>query len=162
MEDKKEFDKKECDKKECDKKELKKHKKNIPKALRQQVWLKYNGKCFENKCNIIWCKNNIDVFNFHVGHNIPESKGGKMYIENLRPICSFCNQSMGNINWDDWVFNKMVKEIIEDHFDDPNLLIKCKNKNCKTKIGINNFKPYIFKSSNKAKPLCAECYESCD
>lgn len=35
-------------------------------------------------------------FNFEAGHVIPESKGGKTHIENLLPICSTCNKSMGN------------------------------------------------------------------
>ena len=71
-------------------------KKKIPKALRQQVWLKYNGEEFNYKCNIVWCRNIITVFNFHVGHNIPESRGGSTCIENLRPICSNCNLSMSS------------------------------------------------------------------
>ena len=36
--------------------------KNIPKALREQIWLKYFGPVFENKCYINWCKNKINVF----------------------------------------------------------------------------------------------------
>ena len=35
-------------------------------------------------------------FNFEAGHIIPESKGGSTHIENLLPICSPCNKSMGN------------------------------------------------------------------
>jgi hypothetical protein len=31
-----------------------------------------------------------------VGHNIPESKGGKTTINNLIPICGDCNRSMGD------------------------------------------------------------------
>jgi 5-methylcytosine-specific restriction endonuclease McrA len=69
---------------------------NVPKALREQVWIKYMGKKFSSKCFIKWCKNEIDVFSFHVGHNIPDSKGGLMILENLRPICARCNLSMGN------------------------------------------------------------------
>lgn len=73
------------------------YKKNkIPKAIRQQVWIKYNGKLFENKCHVIWCNNTISVFNYHVGHNIPEVKGGKNDIQNLRPICPNCNLSMSS------------------------------------------------------------------
>ena len=80
-----------------------KPKKKIPKAIRQQVWLKYNGKIFENKCYITWCQNTISVFNFHVGHNIPESKGGGIEIENLLPICPNCNLSMGSMySIDEW------------------------------------------------------------
>ncbi len=61
-----------------------KYKKNIPKALRQQVWLKYNDRKFESKCNIKWCSNIISVFDYHVGHNIPESKGGGINIDKFK------------------------------------------------------------------------------
>ena len=46
-------------------------KKPIPKALREQVWLKRYGATFSNKCVVIWCNNTVSPFNFHVGHNIP-------------------------------------------------------------------------------------------
>jgi hypothetical protein len=71
-------------------------KKNIPKAFREQVWKRYNGDIYEANCYVEWCHNSTNTFNFHVGHDIPESKGGEMSIENLRPICSNCNLSMGN------------------------------------------------------------------
>lgn len=73
------------------------HKKAIPKALKSMVWLHWNGKKFECKCNVSWCKNKITPFDFEAGHNIPESKGGATTIQNLRPICSSCNKSMGNL-----------------------------------------------------------------
>jgi 5-methylcytosine-specific restriction endonuclease McrA len=69
---------------------------SIPKALREQVWITWNGKKFSNKCNVNWCENIISVFDFEVGHNVPESKGGATDINNLRPICSKCNRSMGD------------------------------------------------------------------
>uniref|UniRef100_A0A6C0BHH3 HNH nuclease domain-containing protein n=1 Tax=viral metagenome TaxID=1070528 RepID=A0A6C0BHH3_9ZZZZ len=72
------------------------HKTTIPKSLREQVWLRYNGHSFIHKCHITWCTNNVTPFDFEVGHNIPESKGGTTEIHNLRPICSRCNKSMGN------------------------------------------------------------------
>lgn len=76
----------------------------IPKALREQVWLQYIGKRYETKCYVSWCKNKMDVFNYHVGHNIPESKGGATVLENLRPLCSRCNLSMSNsYSIDEWV-----------------------------------------------------------
>jgi 5-methylcytosine-specific restriction endonuclease McrA len=71
-------------------------KKIIPKALKEQVWIKYNGNKFEAKCSVDWCTNIISPFTFETGHNIPESKGGATEIFNLRPICSKCNKSMGN------------------------------------------------------------------
>ena len=43
-----------------------------------------------------WCDNIINVFDFHVGHDKPESKGGKLRVDNLRPICARCNLSMSN------------------------------------------------------------------
>ena len=78
-------------------------KKQIPKAIREQVWIKYMGKVYQHKCAISWCTNTIDVFNFQAGHNIPESKGGDISINNLRPICGRCNLSMGNeYTIDEW------------------------------------------------------------
>lgn len=78
-------------------------KKQIPKAIREQVWIKYIGKVYQNKCTISWCTNTIDVFNFQAGHNIPESKGGDISLNNLRPICGRCNLSMGNeYTIDEW------------------------------------------------------------
>ncbi len=72
------------------------HKKKIPKAVREQVWLQKAGKCFETKCKTSWCQNKITVFDFQCGHDIPESKGGSTTVANLWPICSRCNLSMGN------------------------------------------------------------------
>ncbi len=69
---------------------------NIPKALREQIWIKKAGKVYEIKCSIVWCENKINVFNFQCGHIIPESKGGKTDISNLIPICDRCNYSMNN------------------------------------------------------------------
>jgi hypothetical protein len=74
----------------------KKRKKTIPIKLKQEVWLHHFGKIFEKKCFISWCNNSINVFDFEAGHDIPESKGGKIDLYNLYPICSKCNQSMGN------------------------------------------------------------------
>lgn len=71
-------------------------KKNIPIALRREVWIKNNEKVFNAKCKVSWCNNEINPFNFECGHNIPESKGGKTNLDNLLPICSSCNKSMGN------------------------------------------------------------------
>lgn len=67
----------------------------IPSALREQVWLAFCGdKFFKHKCLVTWCENVMTPFNFEVGHNVPESKGGATDISNLRPICGKCNKSM--------------------------------------------------------------------
>lgn len=85
-------------KKEKSKKKNKKGKNKaiIPKALREQVWLKIFGESFKHKCYVSWCSNEINVFDFHVGHDKPESKGGSLDVNNLKPICARCNLSMSN------------------------------------------------------------------
>ncbi len=79
-------------------------KNNIPKKIREEVWKHYNGSNYKSACKVSWCTNIIDVFNYHVGHDVPESKGGKLDIINLKPICSNCNLSMGDrfsiTDWD--------------------------------------------------------------
>jgi 5-methylcytosine-specific restriction endonuclease McrA len=71
-------------------------KKKIPKAIREQLWIEKIGKKFESKCKTTWCKNKINVFDFQAGHDIPASRGGSYDIDNLVPICSRCNLSMGS------------------------------------------------------------------
>jgi len=68
----------------------------IPKAIREQVWINIFGKTFEHKCYVSWCQNIISVFDFHVGHDVPESKGGSLDIKNIKPICARCNLSMSD------------------------------------------------------------------
>ena len=80
----------------------------IPGALREQVWRTWIGRKFEHKCLVTWCENIITVFNFETGHNIPESKGGSLNIDNLRPICAKCNRSMGD-NYTIDEFSKISK-----------------------------------------------------
>ena len=76
---------------------------HIPKALREQVWIQHYGTVFHNKCPTCWCQNKINVFDFQVGHNVPESKGGSTTIDNLVPICGRCNLSMSNTyTFDEW------------------------------------------------------------
>ena len=75
----------------------------IPRALREQVWLVHVGPKFQYKCRVSWCTNTMNVFDFQCGHNIPESKGGTTDVQNLVPICSRCNLSMGNqFTIDEW------------------------------------------------------------
>tara|TARA_B100001093_G_C26729743_1_gene971697 strand:- start:88 stop:405 length:318 start_codon:yes stop_codon:yes gene_type:complete len=79
-------------------------KKKIPKALREQCWITNFGRVFENSCYIPWCNNKINVFDFHVGHDKPESKGGTLDIQNLKPICARCNLSMSdNYTIQEWM-----------------------------------------------------------
>ena len=98
-------------------KEKKYQKANIPKALREQCWVATMGKKFENKCYVSWCTNTISVFDFHVGHDVPESHGGKLDINNLKPICARCNLSMSdNYTIQEWIKLSKPKKKCCDYF----------------------------------------------
>ena len=48
--------------------------------------------------NCFCCQDEIDSKHFECGHVIAKSKGGDTSIDNLRPVCSLCNKSMGTKN----------------------------------------------------------------
>jgi len=76
---------------------------SIPIALKIQVWDKCIGlEIGKHKC--LCCKT-IDIIqmSFHCGHVIPECKGGKTNLSNLKPICQTCNLSMGTKNMDEFM-----------------------------------------------------------
>ena len=68
----------------------------IPMRLREQVWTTHCGETYRHKCAVSWCTTRVTVFDFECGHNVPESSGGATDLDNLRPICSKCNKSMGS------------------------------------------------------------------
>lgn len=80
-----------------------KKRKNIPKTLKKIVWNKWIGEEFGNaKC--LCCKvTTINQLSFHCGHVISHYNGGLITVDNLRPICSSCNLSMGKENMDDFM-----------------------------------------------------------
>ena len=73
---------------------------------------KYLGNTTEGKC---LCCNNIKIFitNFDCGHIISNKDGGKINIDNLKPICRLCNSSMGTTNMNEFIkkygFDKSLK-----------------------------------------------------
>jgi len=78
-------------------------KENIPKAVREQLWIRDIGPRFKGKCMTSWCRNKVTVFDFHAGHDIPECNGGITSIDNLVVICSRCNLSMSsNYTFTQW------------------------------------------------------------
>ncbi len=80
-------------------------KKSIPLALKRKVWDLWVGESVgKTKCPC--CKlTEISQMSFSCGHIIPESQGGKLSVENLKPICSSCNSSMGTQNMNDFIKN---------------------------------------------------------
>lgn len=75
----------------------------IPSKVRMDVWATYIGEDMaKHKC--ICCKRvTIKQTDFEVGHVLSEAHGGTLEINNLRPICSVCNKSMGSRNMLDFV-----------------------------------------------------------
>jgi len=82
-------------------KDPKKSKKNkIPKCIKNNSWDKYIGKNNGEALCICCNTNTIDSKNFIGGHIISEKNGGEINIDNIIPICSECNSSMGYTNMD--------------------------------------------------------------
>jgi len=87
--------------KKHEKEETKKLRKSIPKSLKILVWDKNIGKEKGiGECDV--CKSEIDSKNFECGHIISVKDGGETNIENLLPICSSCNKSMGTQHLNDF------------------------------------------------------------
>jgi 5-methylcytosine-specific restriction endonuclease McrA len=70
----------------------------ISQAIRIVCWNTYIGEEI-GKTSCLCCKTNyITQHNFHCGHVVAEANGGKVHVENLRPICAVCNNSMGTMD----------------------------------------------------------------
>lgn len=78
-------------------------KKPIPPRIRERVWSEYIGD--DNKTGKCLCCSEtiIDKKNFNCGHVKSEKDGGVITVDNLRPICSKCNGSMGTQNMLDYM-----------------------------------------------------------
>ena len=96
----------------------KRKKVTIPKAIKQLVWNTYIGE--QNGAGKCQCcqRTNITQMSFQCGHIISEFNGGKVTIDNLKPICPLCNSSMGTKNMNDFItehgLDKIVKPLQND------------------------------------------------
>ena len=88
----------------------KKGKEKIPVAVRKIVWNTYIGK--DNVKGKCLCCNGEDITstNFECGHVKSEKNGGEVSIDNLRPICSSCNKSMGTNDMDEFMTRYKIKK----------------------------------------------------
>jgi len=95
-------------------------KENIPRAVREQLWIRDMGEKFKGKCMTSWCRNKVTVFDFHAGHDIPESNGGVTTIDNLVVICSRCNLSMASnytfLEWSTKFREMRIKSLLGRYF----------------------------------------------
>ena len=108
-------------------KEQKKSKKNkIPKSIKNNSWDTYIGKTIGEAlclcCNI----NTIDSKTFTGGHIISDKNGGEINVNNIIPICSGCNLSMGSKNMDIFI-KEFYPENIKN-FNNKKYSIPTKNK----------------------------------
>lgn len=84
----------------------------LPQSTRFACWNKWIGRDLGvAKC---WCCNENEISQqcFEAGHVQAKKRGGKNTIENLRPICGFCNRTMGIKN-----MFQFMKEMGYNHHD---------------------------------------------
>lgn len=85
-------------------------KEKIHANVRTAVWNTYVGReKGEDKC-FIGCGEPITRANFQCGHIQAEARGGKVTIQNLRPICPGCNTSIGTRNMVEFMDEKGFKK----------------------------------------------------
>lgn len=86
-------------------------KQSIPTSLKIACWNWYFseevGKAKCACCNI----QNITQHNFHCGYIIPGAYGGKLVLENLRPVCATCKSSWTQLE-ESWIM-----EHVNEPFD---------------------------------------------
>lgn len=86
------------------------HKEKIHANVRTAVWNTYVGREKGEDLCFIGCGEPITRANFHCGHVQAEAKGGKVTIQNLRPICPGCNSSIGTNNMEEFIKEKGLKK----------------------------------------------------
>jgi 5-methylcytosine-specific restriction endonuclease McrA len=89
--------------------------KTIPKKIKNLVWDNVIGK-EKGIGNCYCCNDDIDSKHFEAGHIISVANGGKINVDNLKPICSCCNKSMGKQNLEDFKEEYMSKKIETDPY----------------------------------------------
>jgi hypothetical protein len=104
---------------------------NIPAALRRTVWNTYIGEDIGSTECYVGCKTKISQLTFECGHVEAESKGGFTIVENLRPICSSCNRSMGTRNMHDFMKTFGFKNDVNNNMFDWTELNSIINKSIK-------------------------------
>jgi hypothetical protein len=87
-------------------------KKAVPKKIRDDAWNKHCGKRSEVLC--ICCRTSVlTPFSFHAGHVVSDHDGGATTVDNIRPICSACNLSMGKRNMGEFVLTHFPKNKVK-------------------------------------------------
>ena len=74
-------------------------KENIPKTVRNCLWINYFGSSRIGVCR----REPITINNFHASHIEAEKNHGPTSLDNLAPCCVQCNMSMGTMNMNDFI-----------------------------------------------------------
>ena len=78
-------------------------KKSIPLPLKNKVWHRWIGRHIGISVCLCCKINEISQMSFHAGHIIAEKNGGKLTVDNLKPICQSCNSSMKTQNMNEFI-----------------------------------------------------------
>lgn len=80
-------------------------KRSITQRLKSKVWIKYIENGRESRIGKCYCCQTREIYSddYQCGHVVSENDGGTEIIENLRPICESCNDSMGTENMVDFI-----------------------------------------------------------
>ena len=81
----------------------------IPTAVRRIVWNTYIGIEHSKGACLCCSAEEVTCANFECGHVKSVKNGGATTIENLRPICSSCNKSMGAKDMDKFMTQYKIK-----------------------------------------------------
>ena len=88
------------------------NKKKIPKKIKNDSWDKYIGKQLGEFLCLCCGHSVICQKEFTAGHIISEFNGGVITVNNIMPICSACNLSMGTKNMDEY-----IKDYYPDNYE---------------------------------------------
>lgn len=83
----------------------------ITQQMRKKVWTNEYKTRRKGICPVKYCQQSISSDNFIVGHITSVKNGGLTEVENLRPICYYCNMKMSKTNWQDYEKTLVEKEI---------------------------------------------------
>ena len=84
---------------------------SLSKALRDKSWDTHIGSDWGNVYCIVCRHSLINQKHFEAGHIISRKNGGTDTIDNILPICSLCNKSMGATNMNEFIFNNFPNHI---------------------------------------------------
>lgn len=87
----------------------------IPKKIKNDSWDKHIGKVYGTAFCLCCCQTQIESKDFIGGHIISENNGGLVNIDNIIPICSACNSSMGSENMDIFIEKYYPNNLLNFH-----------------------------------------------